>query len=110
MLYSAYRGGKYVPNDSAINYHLLEREKQAARIYGTAMRLGSVISSRSADVLSRFMLTGTASVGEVRAQLNLQVSEGQEALFNRRGHLRLRKLAEVLDADCLSNWETAQTD
>ncbi len=110
MLYSAYRGGKYVPNDAAINYHLLEREKQAARIYGTAMRLGAVISSRSADLLSQFTLTGEPVKGEAPAQINLQVSEGQDALFNRRGHLRLRKLAEMLGADCLSNWQTAQTE
>lgn len=101
MLFSSYRGGGSTPNDAAIDYHLLAREKQAARIYGTAMRLASVISSRSPALLSMFTLSLEDQV------LSLDTEEGQESLLNRRGQLRLRKLADMLGVELSSNWTQA---
>ena len=102
MLYSSYRGNAQTPNDAAIDYHLMEREKHAARVYGTAMRLGTVISGRTSDVLALFKLS-VKSEG-----LSLTVKRGSESMFNRRGALRLRKLADMIGVNYESNWVTAQ--
>ncbi len=104
MLYSSYRGSSATPNDAAIDYHLMEREKTAARVYGTAMRLGAVISGRTADLLSDFSLTGDES------GLSLTVKTGEEAMLNRRGVLRLKKLADMIGVSARSNWTVAGGD
>ncbi len=102
MLYSSYRGNAQTPNDAAIDYHLMEREKHAARVYGTAMRLGTVISGRTADILTDFDLSAQDNV------LWLNIKEGRGAMLNRRGVLRLRKLADMIGVKSNSTWETAQ--
>lgn len=102
MLYASYRGNAQTPNDAAIDFHLMEREKHAARVYGTAMRLGTVISGRTAAVLAGF---------ELRAEdggLVLTAADGQSAMLNRRGYLRLRKLADQAGLEFASNWTEAE--
>lgn len=101
MLYSSYRSGKITPNNAAIDYHLLEREKNSARIYGSAMRLGSIISSRSAELLDHFELLANET------EVSLIVKDGKEALLNRRGILRLTKLADLLSLRTHTNWVKA---
>ena len=104
MLYSSYRGNAQTPNDAAIDYHLMEREKTAARIYGTAMRLGTVISGRTAQLLSEFSLASDKS------GLTLTVKTGEDAMLNRRGVLRLKKLADMLGVSAQSNWTESGAD
>lgn len=101
MLYSSYTGGEATPNDAAMNYHLLGREKQAAIIYGTAMRLATVIGARSAETLKAFTL------GCDKAVLDLNVAPDQTALLNRRGVMRLKRLADLLGMSAQSNWQEA---
>ena len=98
MLYSSYRSAASCPNDAAIDYHLLAREKLAARTYGTALRLASVISARAPELLSQFTLSFDGQI------LDLTASDSAKHLFNRQGHLRLKKLADLLGAQHSSNW------
>ena len=102
MLYSSYTGGAVTPNDAAMSYHLLGREKRAAMIYGTAMRLASVIGARSAQTLSAFMLSCDDKA------VTLEVDPAFSVLFNRRGAHRLDRLAQLLKVKAQSNWLEAQ--
>lgn len=102
MLFASYSGTINTPHDAAINYHLLEREKNCARIFGTAMRLGTVISGLSPSTLSKFKL----SADDIA--LRLFVDETDNALFNRRGHMRAKSLASLLKVELETNWEKSE--
>lgn len=101
MLYSSYTGGDVTPNDPAMSYHLLGKEKRAAMIYGTAMRLATVAGARSATTLSAFNLSCDDQT------VSLTVDPNKSVLFNRRGVLRLNRLAQLLELKAHSNWEKA---
>ncbi len=103
MLFASYSGTIETPHAAAIDYHLLEREKNCARIFGTAMRLGSVISALSPQTLSNFTLTAD------KKSLRLFVDEAASTLLNRRGQMRAKSLASLLDVKLETNWTKSET-
>lgn len=101
MLYTSFTMKGETPNEAALNYHLMNRERQAARTWGAAMRFGSVISARSADLLKAFKLT--ADEGRVE----LKVKKPSEALLNRKGVLRFENFASLAGLSAKHNWVDA---
>lgn len=89
ILYASYTSRARMPNSSTIDYFLTEEDQLSARIYGAAMRLGVVLSGRSAEILSR------QSLSLVDNKLQISVDGEYEGLVVERCLIRLRYLAEL---------------
>ncbi len=93
ILFHSYTSGQRTPNFEAINLLLSHNERVAARIYGTAIRLGVVASGRSAKLLSEFTLSCKNQT------LTLSVSTVNANLLTERVTHRLNKLGQLLGRD-----------
>ncbi len=93
ILFHSYTSDGDVPNAGAINLLLSLKERNAAKIYGTGIRLGVVASGQSADLLREFSLTYEDEI----LFLGLKSSHG--ALATDRVAHRLRKFGNLLDTE-----------
>lgn len=94
VLFHSYTStGKATPNPGAINLLLSRKERRAARIYGTGIRLGVVASGQSPDLLRAFSLSHKNNT------LCLDVDKDRKALATSRVSYRLRKFGQLLDMD-----------
>jgi len=89
ILLSSYTGKAFPEHLQDIIDLLSEAEQKAARIYGTAMRVGIVATGRSVDLLASIELD---LVGE---HLSLTVPSELSALYSSRVKYRLKKLAQI---------------
>jgi len=87
ILYSSYTESTKTPNEPAIQYLLTKDEQNAARCYGSAIRLAVVASGRSHILLDDFTLTMTLD------QLTLYVKPTSKDLINARVELRAKRFA-----------------
>lgn len=90
ILYYSYTSAQKPPNREAIQLLLSVKEREAARIYGFAMRLGVVASGRSPQILSQFNLNVTDN------KVFMKVAEPYEALLTKRVTYRLQKLGQLI--------------
>ncbi|WP_017932688.1 Ppx/GppA family phosphatase [Robiginitomaculum antarcticum] len=104
MLYGSFTGRDSTPNDAAIHYHLMARERQYARIWGAAMRAGSVIAGRTPGILKYFKLSFD------EGSVHLKVKRGHEELLNRKAILRLQKMTSLAGYSLKTNWVAAGQD
>lgn len=104
MLYGSFTAKSSTPNDAAIHYHLMARERQYAMIWGAAMRAGSVIAARTPGILKYFKLS--FDDGTIR----LKVKRGHSELLNRKSILRLEKMASLSGYALETNWVPAGQD
>ena len=104
MLYASFTASSTTPNDAAINYHLMARERQYAMTWGAAMRAGSVIAARTPGILKYFKLSFDAGT------IKLKAKRGHEALLNRKSVLRLQKVASLSGYNLETNWVAAGQD
>ncbi len=93
ILFHSYTHSLATPHDAAINLLLSRAERDAARIYGAAMRLAVVATGRSPDLLKEFSLTLSDKV------LHLQVAPSYESLLTERVKYRLSKLGQLIDIE-----------
>lgn len=93
ILYSSYTEGSSTPNQKAIEHLLSDAEQNAARCYGSAIRLAVVASGRSHILLDAF----TLKVSDTRLQL--WVTPDAEDLINARVELRAKRLANRAGLD-----------
>lgn len=93
ILFHSFTQRQGTPNSDAIGLLLTLKERETARIYGTAMRLGVVASGRSPALLLQFHLE------YVENMLYLSVVEGSQALLTERVRHRLRKLGSLMKVD-----------
>lgn len=94
ILFHSYTStGKATPNPGAINLLLSLKERRAARIYGTGIRLGVVASGQSPGLLRTFSLSHTDNT------LCLSAKASHKALATARVAYRLRKFGQLLDMD-----------
>ncbi len=91
ILYSSYTSKTNYPNSDAIQLLLTLREREAAMIYGSAMRLGVVASGRSSDLLPKFTLKAKGR------NLTLEVDPEWSMLVTERVEQRLNKLGAALN-------------
>ena len=77
-------------SDNAINLLLSRTERQAARVYGTAIRLAVIASGRSPELLDKFNLTCSD------AKLTLNVEGELSDLVSGRVTYRLQKLGNLM--------------
>jgi len=89
ILFSSYTGRAFPEHRQDIIDLLSEAEQKAARIYGTAMRVGIVTTGRSVDLLASIDLE---LIGE---HLSLTVPSEFSALYSSRVKHRLKKLAQI---------------
>lgn len=91
ILFHSYTGKAMTPNQDAINLLLTQRERHAALVFGTAIRLAVVASGRSPMLLKQI---------SVRAEKGVLIIAAKPAWSNvlteRVGH-RLEKLGQLLD-------------
>ncbi len=90
ILFHSYTSKRNYPNPGAMNLLLSLKERQAAFIYGSAMRLGVVASGRSAALLDPFTLRANHKTLTLIAEPDFQ-----ELVTERVTH-RLGKLATLL--------------
>lgn len=90
ILFHSYTSGNGTPNPNAINLLLSMQERQAARAYGTAIRLGIVASGRTPELLKAFALNFE------NGTLKLRVDKTYAALATERVSYRLKKFANIL--------------
>lgn len=96
ILFRSFTNASKTPDEAAINELLSESERQAADIYGMALRLGVVSSGRSADLLKAFSLI---SAPKSSAQtLFLRVKPNCDDLMTGRVIHRLDKLNTALQS------------
>lgn len=96
MLYSAYTGRNRTPNDAAIDMYLPFDAQKSARAFGLAIRLGTVISARSVDILKYFSLNPNPDKPQ---EIVLSVEAGQDALLTEIASIRLKKLGQKAGLD-----------
>ncbi len=90
ILFHSYTGRSKTTNPNAINLLLTSRERQAALIYGTAIRLAIVASGRSALVLDKIHILPENGVLRIRAD------KDWESVLTERVTHRLRKLGQLI--------------
>lgn len=93
ILFHSFTQKQSTPNSEAITLLLSLKERETARILGTAIRLGVVASGRSPTLLRQFHLQCDENV------LALSATEGAEVLFTERVRHRLRKLGILMKRD-----------
>lgn len=91
ILFHSYTHSTTTPNKNAIHLLLSLKERELARIYGTAMRLAVVASGRSPDLLKNIHLKIENET------LSLCVEKSGEALMTERVAYRLAKLGQLLN-------------
>ena len=89
MLFNSYTSKSFPKKRGEIIGLLSEAEQKAARIYGTAMRVGIVASGRSIDLLSAMKLS--LNEGEV----GLDIPKHFADLYSARVEYRMTKLAQI---------------
>ena len=89
VLHNSYTFSSGTSQDEALDLLLTPEQRHAARVYGTAMRLGSTVSGRAVEL---FDLVRLAWDGSVR----LEASKGYEALVASRAEYRLEQLNALL--------------
>ncbi len=89
MLFGSYTSKRKPQKRGEIIELLSEDEQKAARIYGTAMRVGIVASGRSVDLLSEMQLS--LKDGEI----GLDVPNHLSALYSPRVEYRMSKLSQI---------------
>jgi exopolyphosphatase/guanosine-5'-triphosphate,3'-diphosphate pyrophosphatase len=90
ILYHSYTASQKTPNKDAIQLLLSVTDREAARIYGFAIRLGVVASARSPDLLNEFKLSLSEQTIEI------DVSSSLAPLLTERVTYRLHKLGQLL--------------
>ena len=90
ILFASYTSSRIHPNMAATTHLLTAEEQEAARIYGSAMRLGIVASGRTASLLPAFNLSVEDGV------LILSVERKYAQLASGRVTYRLKKLGQQL--------------
>lgn len=90
ILYHSYTSSQKFPNPSAINLLLSIKEREAARIYGAAIRVGVVACGRSPDLLK------TLQVGLGENKIEIVAAASYEGLLTERVNYRLNKLCQLL--------------
>ncbi|MBC6412374.1 MAG: hypothetical protein GDA39_05565, partial [Hyphomonadaceae bacterium] len=90
MLYHSYTSKQHYTNVDAMQLLLSMREREAALIYGTAIRLAVVASGRSKSLVEKFQLY------EDKGCLCLDVDEKYTDLYSERVVHRLKGLAGLL--------------
>lgn len=90
ILFHSYTSDHDTPNDAAIKLLLSMHERKAARIYGTAIRLGIVASGRTPELLQAF------SLNYENKTLALKIDTSHYALVTERVTHRLKKFANLL--------------
>lgn len=93
ILFHSYTGKTRTPNQDAINLLLTQRERHAALIFGTAIRLAVVASGRSPDLLKQISVRAENGVLTIAAK-----PAWSNVLTERVAH-RLGKLGQLLDHD-----------
>ncbi len=91
ILFHSYTSKRNYPNAPAMNLLLSLKEREAAFIYGSAMRLGVVASGRSATLLEKFALRANPQT------LSLIVEPDYHELITERVTHRLNKLGNLLN-------------
>jgi exopolyphosphatase/guanosine-5'-triphosphate,3'-diphosphate pyrophosphatase len=97
ILFHSYTRSQKTPNNDALNLLLSLDERRTARIYGTAIRLGVVVSGRSPELLKDFELTFEDN------KLGLAVSPMRQSLLTERVTIRLERLGRLLGLDTVAN-------
>ena len=90
ILYHSYSSKRTYPNPEAMNLLLSLREREAAYIYGSAIRLGVVVSARTPDLLDKAHLQAN------KKNLILSVDPDHRDLMTERVKHRLSKLGNSL--------------
>lgn len=91
ILFHSYTSKTQTSNQDAINLLLTQRERQAARIMGSAIRLAVVASGRSPELLKQLSVQAENGVLTIASK-----SDWRNVLTERVEH-RLQKLGELLD-------------
>ena len=89
-LYYSYTSASNYPNAPAMTLLLTLREREAAQIYGNAIRLAVVASGRSPDILQAFAISYKGD------RLVLSVQPDHRELMTERVRTRLSKLGTLL--------------
>ena len=89
-LYYSYTSDENYPNAPAMTLLLTLREREAARIYGNAIRLAVVASGRSPDILQAF------EISHKDDRLVLSVKPDHRELMTERVRTRLSKLGSLV--------------
>ena len=90
ILFHSYTASPKTPSAKTIQLLLSITEREAARAYGVAMRLGVVASGRSPEILSQFDL----SLSEKKIEID--VANDFKPLLTERVTYRLQKLGQLL--------------
>ncbi len=91
ILFHSYTGNSQTPNQDAINLLLTQRERHAAMIFGSAIRLAVVASGRSPVLLRQISVRAENGVLTIAAK-----PAWSNVLTERVAH-RLEKLGQLLD-------------
>ncbi len=91
ILFHSYTGRQHTSNQDAIDLLLSQRERRAALIFGTAIRLAVVASGRSPELLK------TLSIRPEKDALVISAKPAWTAVLTERVAHRLKKLGQLLD-------------
>ena len=97
ILFHSFTGRQTTTNQDAINLLLTMRERTAALIFGTAMRLAVVASGRSKDLLQKLSVRADNGV------LQISADKAWESVLTERVAHRLKKLALLIDHEIKVN-------
>ncbi|NNE56957.1 MAG: Ppx/GppA family phosphatase [Hellea sp.] len=91
ILFHSYTGRVGTTNQDAINLLLTLRERQAALVFGSAIRLAVVASGRSGELLTKLDVSAQDQI------ISLSAKPGWENMLTERVAHRLTKLAQLIN-------------
>ncbi len=98
ILFHSYTGKTKTPNQNAIKLLLTIRERQAALVFGSAIRLAVVASGRSGQLLNQL------SIRSEDKKLIISAAPEWKSVLTERVAYRLRKLGQLLNHSIKVNY------